>query len=516
MIRARELVWAVFGVAAFIVAVWIIRAERLPVRNFVLNDRCRTPASLIDPPFALRSAGSSEQQTHQLAAIVFHGLSANRRVMFSIGQTLARAGFRAFLFDSPGEGDSSERFSFAAAEACAGDAADALVANGEISLPDTILVGHSLGGAIAIRLADRFPEAAGTIAISPAPLVPPNHVPANVLVLSAQFDPPELAGPARKLVLQLGGVRVAPGDFSARRAVGFARVPWAMHSSVLADTLVNKQLAAWARQSAGLRPDGENDHREQFVLLAFLVGGAGIAATFPFFASLVCNALRIPAARTPESIRVPLPFRRLALRGVLAALFSVALLLPGVPLRVLHLYSADYLASYLSLAGLILIALLPRSARAAFRFNGKHVVAALLLAISIACAAALWTNWQFADLWPTARRALMILPLAAITWPYFAAEETAIGPIGARSTSQRWIIFVAMRIILLAALVLGFYGFANGEFLPVLMSPALALVSVGQRAASELLQRRAPALAGAATLDAILAAWFLAAVFPIR
>jgi hypothetical protein len=73
-----------------------------------------------------------------------------------------------------------------------------------------------------------------------------------------------------------------------------------------------------------------------------------------------------------------------------------------------------------------------------------------------------------------------------------------------------------MRLALLAALVLGYFGFHNGEFLPVLISPALGLVSVCQRAASDTLQRRTRSLAAAATLDAILAAWFLAAVFPLR
>lgn len=486
------------------------------MRDFTLNDSCHTPVSVIEPASSSPEGQPGTVPLAQPAAIVIHGLSANRRVMFSIGQTLARAGFRAFLFDSPGEGDSSGRFSFAAAESCAEDATGYLVANRLISMDHTVLVGHSLGGAIGIRLADRFPDAAGTIAVSPAPLVPPRHVPANVLIMSAQFDPPELAGPARKLVQQLGGLRTAPGDFSSRRAVGFERVPWAMHSSVLADSFVNGQIARWARESIGLEADVANDSRELFVLVSFVLGSAGIAATFPFFATLLCNSLGIPAVPTSKGLGLPLPFGRLALMLALATIISVALLLLGVPLRILHLYSADYLASFLSLAGLILIALLPQRARAAFRFDAKHVLAAIILAVTIACAAALWTNWQFADLWPTARRALLILPLAAITWPYFAAEETAIGPAGARSTANRWLIFAAMRFILLAAMVLGFYGFANGEFLPVLMAPALALVSLGQRAASELLQRRAPSLAGAATLDAILTAWFLAAVFPIR
>lgn len=516
MSHRAELASAIAGVVILAAAVFVINAERLPVRDFVLDDRCHTPVSLIEPPGHSARGDVGSAPAIAPAAVVIHGLSANRRVMYSIGQSLARAGFRAYLLDSPGEGDGTGKFSFAAAESCAGDATQALVSRGEISPPETVLVGHSLGGAIAIRLADRFPDAAGTIAISPAPLVPPLHAPADVLVMSAQFDPPELAGPARGLVRQLGGVRDSAEDFRLRRAVGFERVPLAMHSSVLADSLVNSRLAAWSRQSLGLNPNQSKRSPEIIVLIAFLIGGAGIAATLGFIATLTCRLL--DAGRTDLRVSGPgaIPAAKTILLTCLAAVFSAALLIPGIPLRMLHLYSADYLASFLSLTGLLLLVLLPREIRASFRGSAREILAAVILAVFVAVPFALWTNWQFADLWPNAPRALLILPLAAVTWPYFAAEEVALGPLCARSGAARWLFFGAMRLVLLGALALAYFGFKNGEFLPVLMSPAFALVSLGQRAASDLLQRRAPSLAGAATLDAILAAWFLAATFPLR
>jgi hypothetical protein len=192
------------------------------------------------------------------------------------------------------------------------------------------------------------------------------------------------------------------------------------------------------------------------------------------------------------------------------------LLLLGVPLRALHLYSADYLASFISLTGLLLLVALPREIRGAFRGSIRAHAAAIALGICVCAAFGAWFNWQVADLWPNVPRWLLMFPLAAVTWPYFAAEELALSAVGARSGRARWLVFVAMRGALLAALILGYFGFRNGEFLPVLISPALGLVSICQRAASDTLQRRTRSLAAAATVDAILAAWFLAAVFPLR
>lgn len=517
MSRGAERVWAVAGGAALFAAILLIRAERLPISNFVLGDACRTPVTLIEPAdHGLSAAQAGARVGEQPAAIVLHGLSANRRVMLSIGQTLARSGFRSYLLDSPGEGDSTLNFSFAAAENCATSAIESLAAARQITISNTMLVGHSLGGAIAIRLADQFPDAPGTIAVSPAPLIPPRHVPANVLILSAQFDPPQLAGPARRLVKQLGGIREAGDDFRQRRAVGFRRIPLAMHSSVLADSQVNSEIADWSRRSLGLSLMKISALPEGIVLSAFLLGGIGIVAMMPLLATWICSMCRAQGSAKMAPVAHAIPTAKAILGVLLASVIAAALLIPGVPLRMLRLYSADYLASFLSLAGLIWLVLLPRESRASFRGRARDVVAAIIAAGCIAAAIALWTNWQFADLWPNAPRWLRLPPVALIVWPYFAAEEAALGPINARPGATRWFMFGGLRFALLLALVLGYFGFASGEFLPILISPALALISVGQRAASDLLQRRTRSLAAAATLDAILAAWFMAAAFPLR
>jgi uncharacterized membrane protein HdeD (DUF308 family) len=92
----------------------------------------------------------------------------------------------------------------------------------------------------------------------------------------------------------------------------------------------------------------------------------------------------------------------------------------------------------------------------------------------------------------------------------------ALGPLRVSNRSRRWGIFLGLRLELFFALALGYYGFGSGEFLPLLIAPALLILSVAQRLGGDALRRRTGSAAAAATFDAILAAWFLATVFPLR
>ena len=105
------------------------------------------------------------------SVVLFHGLSANKKVMSFSAEGLANQDLRVFVPDLPGHGKTSGPFSPAHAESCA----DALVRDLAIRraiLPErTILAGHSMGGAIAARVASHL-GVAGVIAISPAPMHP--------------------------------------------------------------------------------------------------------------------------------------------------------------------------------------------------------------------------------------------------------------------------------------------------------------------------------------------------------
>jgi hypothetical protein len=72
-----------------------------------------------------------------------------------------------------------------------------------------------------------------------------------------------------------------------------------------------------------------------------------------------------------------------------------------------------------------------------------------------------------------------------------------------------------MRGLMLLAIAAGFVLFASGEALPVLLAFYLALTFLLARLGADSLRRRTGSPAAAALFGAILAAWFVAAVFPI-
>ena len=510
----REWILAAVGAVLLAVGAALIVAERLPVRTVALNDSCHTPVSVIDPPATATIGGDSAKWN----AVVLHGLAANRRVMFPIGQQLARAGATVYLLDLPGEGNSEEEFSFASNDRCAAIAIATLARSGSIQFERTVVVGHSLGGAAAVRLADRFPNLAGTVALSPAPMVAPRHIPANLLIESAQFDPPQLLAGARKLLAAAGGVRDAPADFAAKRAIGYSYESLALHGSVLFDPRVLKVMAQWAQKSVGVTnaPLVDTSH-EMIALVGIGMGMVGIVMILPLAAVFFCGMfIRQKKSHGASESSEGLAASQLFLRVGVCSFAAVALLLLGIPLRALHLYAADYVASLLSLAGLLFLVLLPVEIRGHARINLRSQCAAIFFALAAMLAFGLWFNWQVTTFIPAGGRAWKVIPIALATWPFFAAEELAIGARLPNRRGARWLIFFGIRATLLAAMVLGYFGFSNGVFLPILLSPFMFAISALQRWGSDLLRSRGGGAMGAATFNAILAAWFFAAVFPLQ
>src|SRR5712691_2709210 len=172
--KQRELAFTGLGLLLLLAgAVLSRRGEVSAAQTVVEAGGCRLPLTILQP-----SSGDFAG-----AAVVFHGISANRGLMDVYGEQLASAGIRVFLPDLPGHGENTQPFSFERVDKCATLLVLHLQKTGEISPSSTILAGHSMGGAIAIRIADHFP-AAGTLAISPAPMIPTLGVPAGLLFFS--------------------------------------------------------------------------------------------------------------------------------------------------------------------------------------------------------------------------------------------------------------------------------------------------------------------------------------------
>src|SRR5712692_1138806 len=186
----------------------------------------------------------------QGAVVLLHGLSANKKIMEHLAQGFAEENLRVFVPDLPGHGRTPGPFSFARAETCGESLVRELIARRVIDPQRTILAGHSMGGAIAIRVAARL-GVAGVIAISPAPMraahgVPadmlpytnPPPVPPHTLAISAAFEPLGIREITRDLITEDGGATSK-----------YLFVPRATHVSVLYDPRVVHASQEWGAET---------------------------------------------------------------------------------------------------------------------------------------------------------------------------------------------------------------------------------------------------------------------------
>jgi pimeloyl-ACP methyl ester carboxylesterase len=511
-----EIALAVAGVASLILGARWIRRGELPKQDVMLTESgCHTPITMIEPPADIAPAGS---------VILIHGLSANRRLMTYLGEDFAGHGFRAYLLDLPGHGDNIEPFTFARAQQCATVAVEVLNRSGKIDPKTAILVGHSMGAGISIRTADREPVAA-TIAISPGPTLLPQRMPANLLVFSAQYDIGLLKRQAERLQQAAGGNRVQPDDLAQQRAFDLRRVPHATHTSLILDHDVAHQSEMWAMQALfpSVSPETlalnldlatyESYKQGRRRLAGAVIGFVGLLIMFPLAASLAAKI----AAPPPAEVNVSRPSAVLALaEGTVFSFTGVLILMLGAPLKFLHIYSGDYFASLLFIVGVLFFLLNRKDAAANLSFTFTQQIAAAVLGFATILAFGAWLNWQLDDAWLNAPRWLRFAALLPILWIYCYAEEVILGPVQAgKRRALRFAISLLLRLELWAACAVAAYSLSNGQILIVILFTFLLAFSILQRVATDTLRLRTGSATAAALFSAILAAWFIAAVFPL-
>jgi pimeloyl-ACP methyl ester carboxylesterase len=527
-VKLWQVILAVVGVIFLALGSRWIRVAELPKQELWLDaGGCHSPMTVLDPPADVKPAGS---------IVLLHGLSANRRLMMYLAEDFAGHGFRAYAIDLPGHGDSRDAFSFAHAEECATAAVESLLQSRQLDPKRTILLGHSMGAAIAIRMTDRDPLAA-TIALSPAPMNAPQRMPANLLVFSASADLGILKRVAQGLAEAAGGERTAPEDFVQQRAFELRRLARSTHTSLLSDRRVAHDSEKWAMQA--LFPDiaadtltlnldlatyetfGQGRRRLAGAVLGFL----GILLMFPLVVSLAAGfaaptpAVAGDASRAASQIESPgnHPSTRLLLgETALCAMIGVLLLVLGVPLKFLHLYTGAYLASLLLIVGVLLLVFNFGFAMeyASLHFRPLAVAAALGFVTFLAIGA--WLNWQLDDAWLNGPRWLRFAGVLPAAWIYCFAEEVVLGPVHrGLERAVRFAIFLLLRAELFLACTLAWYFFASGQVLIPLLFVFLAAFSILQRLATDALRSRTASAAAAALFGAILASWFIACVFPL-
>ena len=179
--------------------------------------------------------------------VLFHGLAANKVIMTYLARAFAEQNLRVYMPDSPGHGRSAGPFTPEFAEECGMSFVRGLAARGLIRPDRTILAGHSMGAAIALRVAAKFRPAA-VVAISPAPMKPANGVspelllyhslPAlqpNTLIVVGKWEPFWLRANAEELTAT-----------TQDPSVQFVQLPMNSHVSVLFSPTVARLAQEWS------------------------------------------------------------------------------------------------------------------------------------------------------------------------------------------------------------------------------------------------------------------------------
>jgi pimeloyl-ACP methyl ester carboxylesterase len=477
-------------------------SERVVVAT---SGSCRLNATIV------QLAGLPEN-SQSGSVVLLHGLTANKVIMMYLARAFANEGLRVYVPDSPGHGQTAGPFTTAQAEECSTSFVRGLLARGLIVPDRTILAGHSMGAAIALRTAAKI-RVAGVIAISPAPMVVahgvspevllfrnPPPVPPNTLIMAGAFEPE--------------GLKATAADYAATSTDGtskFVLVPWNSHVSVLFSRAVARMAQEWAANALRLPATTNTFPPFRGNLLGGLLGLLGILVIAgPFLLETVGEKQveELASTRKMSSTRLVVEFAAISIGVVL-------LLRHWVPLRVLHLFEGDYLASFFLLAGLILMALHAREAQRRFRTTIKLLLAAAFGALVLHLLITGWLQLTITGAWMTTERwaRFPLFFLAALLFLY--GLEVALGPVIEDAGRQRILFGLALIVIAWIALTVGVMVLHSGEILVVLLAAYFALFFVMSRLGAQLVRKQSGSAMAAAVFNAILLAGFCLVVFPV-
>jgi pimeloyl-ACP methyl ester carboxylesterase len=444
------------------------------------------------------------------SALLLHGLSGNKVVMNYLARALADQGLRVYAPDLPGHGGSVGPFTPEQAENCALSLLRGLAARGLLVPDRTVIVGHSMGGAIALRVAGKF-RPAGVLAISPAPMQEGHGVTSekllfhsappmlpNTLILTGQLEPSWLTANAADLVARSGDA-----------SVEYRSVPLNSHVSMLYSPTVARAAQGWAAKLLKLPVATRLPTRGG--LLGGMLGIAGILLLAgPFVRELTGKAevQETRASGAPEWTR--------AMSELAAVLLAAVLLLRyWVPLKGMHAFEGDYLASFFLLVGTMSLLLHSKLARAGFRAPGKALLGAAGAGILLHLLLTGWLQLTLTGAWATLERWVRFPFYLIGAFVFLYALEVLLGPVGTEKRARRYGKWLAMVTLAWLAMAAGLMYLHSGEILLVLLAPYFATIFVCMGLGAQLVRSLTGAAAAAALFGAILLAGICVVIFPM-
>jgi len=448
--------------------------------------------------------------------VLFHGLAANKKIMSYLAHGFANENLRVFVPDLPGHGRTPGPFSFERAEACADSLVGELMAHGAIDPQRTIIAGHSMGGAIALRAASRV-GVAGVIAISPAPqraVFPserPLPVPPRTLAMSGAFEPFGIREYARDLITR-----------EARTTSKYLLLPQASHVSVLFDRRVVRASQEWTADA--LHFPAEPVTPSPAPLLGWLTGIAGILLLAGPFVRETVSLQRPETGPAQASVTdqenagaalAAVPAFRAVLEMAVVSLLVVTLLRFWNPLSFVRLYDGSYFASFLLLVGLALLLVHYQSVRMVLAIKISILVLAATAGLLLHFLVTGWLDLTFSESWLTWARWVRFPVLFVAALAALLVEELLLGPVTAPRGVGRISLALALRLIAFLALAFGIFVLHSGPILVILLAVYLALFSLFQRLGMDVVRHQTGSAIAAAVFGAILLAGFCLVIFPV-
>ena len=500
--KSRQAIRAVAGVLLCGGGLWLALPTPYREQTYIINaGGCRMETVIVEPANGVAHG----------SMVLFHGISANRKIMSYLAHGFAEQGLRVYVPDLPGHGRTPGPFSPARAEQCGEALVSELLTHGAMSRSRMILAGHSMGGAIAVRIASRE-SVVGVIAISPAPMRAAHGVTPEKLLFS---DPPAL--PPHSLVmmggLELASVRGNAADLVTSSVDGtskYLEIPRVSHVSILFGSAGMRAAQEWSAYLLDLPPAS---HLPSHVPLAgALAGFVGILLIAGhFLRETMAGKNREEAATTGASMGVP----RLFVEFAVGAILVVLLLRLWIPLKRIGLFQGDYLASFLLLLGAALIAVHWKTIRAVFAGSPRQLLASVFAGVVLLLLVTAWFDLTFYEAWLTGAKWARFPLLLVALLPYQVAEETLLGPVQSGKRGRRLALALSLRLITWGALMVGVLFLHSGEILMGLLSVYMALFNMLQRSAMDVVRNETGSAAATALFGAIIQAGFCLVIFPI-
>jgi len=493
---------AIAGVLLCAAGLWVALPTPYRERTYIFNaEGCRLETTIYEKPGTATSG----------SVVLFHGISANKKIMSYLARGFAGQGLRVYVPDLPGHGRTPGPFSPARAEQCGEALVRELLTRGLISPERTVLAGHSMGGAIAERIAARVPVA-GLIAISPAPMRAAHGVTTEKLLFR---DPPAL--PAHSLVmagsLELESMRANAADLVASRNdadASYLQIQGASHVSILFNAEAMLASQKWSAQILNLPLTAAlPSHRSLIGALGGFVGILLLAG--PFLRELAGKKPSEEGAKNDAGVSAPRLFLEIATGSILVVL----LLQIWIPLKVVRLFQGDYLASFLLVLGCALVVTHWSFSRRVLTTTPYDLMAAAFAGVVLLLLATAWFDLTFYEAWLTAAKWARFPFLALALLPYHFAEETLLGPAISGKTWRRLGLALTLRLISWGAMMGGVLMLHNGEILIGLLSLYMAMFNLVQRRAMDIVREQTGSAGAAAVFGAILLAGFCLVIFPL-